>query len=116
MSVADAYGAAQAAQIEAMQRADEVAAAYRAVFTGQPQPEQQRTVLADLERFCGMRTNMMRDTFHDTAHAIGQFRVWQRIHAFLTPQAATTTGGPNATQDSAAAPTPGGGIAEPTLD
>jgi hypothetical protein len=75
-------------------------------------------VLRDLEKFCGMRTAMLRPTFHETAEAAGKLRVWQRIHALRDPLERRP---PDArqrertwTQDER--PIASGGVAEPTDD
>lgn len=114
MNVDDAYQQVLAGQTEAQQRSDEVARCYRAVFYGQPTPYDQETVRDDLLAFCGMRRDMLRETFESTANELGRFRVWQRIHGFCFPTERKVTNGQG--QEARHYPTPGGGLAERTED
>jgi hypothetical protein len=116
----------QAAETLADQRAlsarasEALAAAYRAVLFGVPSPDDQVLVREDLEDFCGMRTAMLRPSFHETAEATGKFRVWQRIHAFCHPRsrrpADATKGGRDGETRSDERPIAGGGVAHVTVD
>jgi hypothetical protein len=111
------YEQMQGAQEEAAARRRVLERAYREVFHGKPAPDQQQMVREDLESFCGMRTALLRADFADTAHAVGMFRVWQRIVSFCFPRpqdASTSPGGSNGR--SADRPIPGGGVAEQTRD
>lgn len=99
----------------------ELAEAYRAVFDGTPTRDHQAMVLADLAEFCGMRTALLRPTFHETAEAVGKFRVWQRLEAFRAPRSrrpadARRGGNHGQAQDDGSRPIAGGGVAEPTVD
>lgn len=110
----------EAQRIVATATAD-LAQAYRALFDGTPSKDDQAMVLADLEEFCGMRTAMLRATFHETAEAAGKFRVWQRIHAFRTarskrPSDANRGGNREQSQGEESRPIAGGGVAEQTVD
>lgn len=110
-----AYFESQAGHADARARTQRVAQAYQAVFDGMPNPEDQKIVREDLEDFCGMRSPVHRAETHDTAHAAGMLRVWQRIHAFRFPRptdARTSPGGTHERHE----PTAGGGIAEPTAE
>jgi len=115
-SVAAALGDAENTRYRATEA---LTAAYQAVFDGNPSRDDQAMVKNDLSDFCGMRTAMLRGTFHETAQAVGMFRVWQRIDAFRFPRAqrppdvatlATAIDGPLPPA------TPGGGVAEHTED
>ena len=95
----------------------DLAAAYRAVFDGAPTADDQAMVLRDLEIFCGMRTSMLRATFHETAEQAGKFRVFQRIHAFRFPLGARPAdAAPQPGETDGQRPEPGRGIAEQTQD
>lgn len=117
MSVTDAYDQNLAEHADRMARSRELARCYRVVFWGQPQPADQEAVREDLEAFCGLRSGLMRGNYEDTAHAIGQFRVWQRIHSFCfprevdRPQQGANHGTPPLHQ-----PIPGGGIVDRTSE
>lgn len=118
---AQAQMAMDEAQRVAASASAELAAAYRAVFDGTPTRDDQVMVLADLADFCGMRTALLRETFHETAAAAGQFRVWQRIDAFRFPRPrrpadARTGGNDERSDDSARRPIAGGGVAAATVD
>lgn len=107
------------AQQLAAKASEELSAAYRALFDGTPTRDDQLMVLRDLEKFCGMRTAMLRPTFHETAEAVGKFRVWQRIHALRDPLErrppdARAEGERHGHQDER--PIASGGVAEPTDD
>jgi hypothetical protein len=105
------------AENERLRATADIAAAYKAVFDGVPSRDDQQMVLEDIERFCGVRggVGLLRDTFHDTAHAVGAFRVWQRIYSFRHQKVARPADAQAATQ-AIPAPTPGGGVAEETRD
>lgn len=108
------------AQQLAARASEELGAAYRAVFDGTPTRDDQVLVLRDLEKFCGMRTALLRPTFHETAEAVGKLRVWQRIHALRDPlerrpSDARKEGEGHGQQDEQR-PIASGGVAEPTDD
>lgn len=91
--------------------------AYQAVFGGQPSPDDQALVWRDLEAFCGVRAAVMRETFHDTAHAAGMLRVFQRIYAFRFPrEPRPSDAAPTPGETDGKRPEPGPGVAERTED
>lgn len=115
MSVTDAFNQAQAGHAERAAHARALGHCYRAVFYGTPQASDQEAVRHDLEAFCGMRTSLMRTTFEDTAAAVGQFRVWQRIIAFCFPR--DEPGGTHGQENHHDhRPIAGGGVTERTID
>jgi hypothetical protein len=116
VSVSETYEQVQAAQTEAQARAREIGRSYKAVFYGTPQPHDQQVVREDLEAFCGMRTSLLRPSFEDTAFAVGQFRVWQRIIGFCFPREVEKPRGEQHGQASNQRPIAGGGVAERTTD
>lgn len=109
------------AQQVAARASEELRAAYLRLFTGTPTRDDQVVVLRDLKRFCGMRTAILRGTFHDTAEAAGKMRVWQRIDAFLDlderrPPDARLSGGTHERAEPDNRPIASGGVADATDD
>lgn len=115
-TLAEAYGMSAAQWEDRQLRQHRVEQAYQAVFDGAPNAADQKIVRDDLELFCGLRSPVMRETFHETANAAGRLAVWQRIHRFRDPRPTDAIATEGAQHERRHEPIPGGGVAERTDD